>query len=376
MGHSGVGVDLDRNGYLVCSLFEKQSSDFVSDFQPKDYGIKRRLPTAFLPIYSVSFWRKLSQSGFLFVSVPKKIRLSGIKKCSTKTIDAMNTLERVDGLNLKERLQNDNVFVKQQLVSLSSLTGLGARRGLERVIVSENQVVNVVSCSYGHLPNENFFYEVERKLIDAGIEYVTRSINRDNRSFAVDYILSDDKWIVKVYNGIDRLRPMLRFTNSYDGTCKTSGHFGFFREVCTNGLHTAHSQVGFSVKHRGAIVQVVIPEINELVLKFMNNEFYSIHRKFEVLSEKPIKDLRKFVKVTADFFRLFQFECSEKNAQPSRNARLVIEGIEKEAWLLNTKPNYWLGYNAFNALLHGKLKKTFEAQAHLDAKVFEHLLTR
>lgn len=300
--------------------------------------------------------------------------LPGIKKCSTKTIDAMKTLERVDGLNLKERLQNDDVFVKQQIVSLSSLTGMGSRRGLERAIISENQIVNVVSGSYGHLPNENFFYEVENKLIDAGIGYVTRSINRDNRSFAVDYILSDDKWIVKVKNGIDRLRPMLRFTNSYDGSCRTSGHFGFFREVCTNGLHTAHSQIGFSVKHRGDIIQVVIPEVNGLVEKFMNNEFYSIHRKFEVLADRPIRDLKKFVKVTADQFNLFQFECSMKNREPSKNARLVIEGIEKEAWLLNTKPNYWLGYNAFNAVLHGKLKKTFDAQKNLDSRIFEMLM--
>lgn len=128
------------------------------------------------------------------------------------------------------------------------------------------------------------------------------------------------------------------------------------------------------MKHRGDIVQVVVPEIKGLVEKFMNNEFYTVHRKFEVLAEKPIKDLRKFVKVTADHFNLFQFECSEKNAKPSRNARLVIEGIEKKAWLLNTKPNFWLGYNAFNALLHGKLKKTFDAQKNLDARIFEGLL--
>ena len=71
-----------------------------------------------------------------------------------------------------------------------------------------------------------------------------RSINRDNRSFAVDYILSDENWIVKVKNVNDKLRPMLRFTNSYDGSCRTSGHFGFFREVCSNGLHIAQSEIG------------------------------------------------------------------------------------------------------------------------------------
>ncbi|MBL0745818.1 DUF932 domain-containing protein [Chryseolinea lacunae] len=287
-----------------------------------------------------------------------------------------NHFENAGGANLKERLQNDNVFVKQQILSLSTLTGISSRKGLEKAIVSENQIVNVVSNSYGHLPNEKFFYEVEAKLIDAGIEYVTRSINRDNRSFAVDYILSDERWIVNVKNGYDRLRPMLRFTNSYDGSCRTSGHFGFFREVCTNGLHTAHAKVGFSVKHRGDIIQAVIPEIGELVQKFINNEFYSLHQKFEVLAERPIRDLKKFVKVTAEYFKLFQFECSEKNPESSLNARTVLDTIQNEAWLLNTKPNFWLGYNAFNALLHGKLKRTFEAQSNLDGRIFEHLISK
>lgn len=287
----------------------------------------------------------------------------------------MKNNEAIENVNLRIQVQNDNVFVKQQVVSLSSLTDLPSRRGLEKAIISEDQVVNVVSKSYGHLPNENFFSQVEAKLVESGIGYITRSINRENRSFAVDYILSDDNWIVKVKNGSDKLRPMLRFTNSYDGSCRTSGHFGFFREICSNGLHTAQSEIGFSVKHRGDIIHAVIPEITDMIKKFMANEFYSIHRKFEVLAERPIKNLTDFVKTTAHELKLFQFECSEKNPQPSLNARLVLETIQKESSLLNSEPTLWIGYNAFNALLHGKLKKTFQAQKNLDARIFETLLT-
>lgn len=280
----------------------------------------------------------------------------------------------IETQNFKHALRNDNVYGKNQVVSLETLTGMPVRKGLENAIVCEGQVVNVVSKSYGHLPNQKFFTEVEVKLIDEGIGYVTRSINRDNRSFAIDYILSDDKLVVKVKNGVDKLRPMLRFTNSYDGSCKTSGHFGFFREVCSNGLHVAHSKIGFSVKHRGNIAQVVLPEITDLVTRFMDNEFYSIHRKFEVLAEKPIKNLNDFVKVTAEHFKLFQFECSDKNPNPSLNARLVLDTIIKESGMLVSPPNLWHGYNAFNSLLHTKLKKSFENQKNLDERIFEYLL--
>lgn len=277
-------------------------------------------------------------------------------------------------VNLKGQLQQDDVFVKSRLVSLAELTGMPVRKGLENALISEGQVVNVVSESYGHLPNEKFFTEVEARLINEGIGYRTRSINRDNRSFAVDYILDDDKFQIRVKNGLDKLRPMLRYVNSYDSSNPTSGYFGFFRELCANGVHVSHSKIGFKVRHRGDIVEVVLPEIRSLVAQFMDNEFYSLHRKFEVLAERPIKDVKDFVKVTAAHFKLFQFQCSAKNPEPSLNARLVLDTIYREADELETKPTFWIGYNAFNAILHGKLKKTFDAQKNLDAKIFEYLL--
>ena len=279
-----------------------------------------------------------------------------------------------ENINFKSALQQDNVYVKSELVSLSNLTGKTVRKGLEQALVSEGQIVNVVSNGYGHLPNEKFFYNVESKLIDAGIQYDVRSINRENRSFAVDYILSDESLHINIKNGMDKIRPMLRFVNSYDGSCKTSGHFGFYREVCANGLHVATSNVGFSVKHKGSICEIVMPEISLIVQKFMDNEFYSLHKKFEVLAERPIRDLKGFVKYTLEKVNLFQYQASEKNPEPSLNARMIIDIVNRESKLLNTAPNMWLGYNAFNEVLHGKLKKTFEAQKQLDSKLFEVLV--
>ena len=274
-------------------------------------------------------------------------------------------------LNFKHPLQNDNVFVDCKILPLSEITHKPTRKGLEKVIISEGEVVNVVSKSYGHLPNEHFFYEAEKQLINAGIQYATRSINRANRSFAVDYILQDDSCEIKVKHGTDRIKPMLRFVNSYDGSCPMSGHFGFFREICSNGLHVAHSQIGFSIKHKGNICSVVFPEISQLVQKFLNNEFYSLHRKFEVLAETPLTDVEGFVKLTAERLKLFVFQSSERNPEPSKNARIVIDSIYREADLLGEAPNHWIGYNAFNSLLHNKLKRPFGAQKQLDAKIFE-----
>lgn len=273
--------------------------------------------------------------------------------------------------NILANSRQDNVLVDSSIVPLESLTGMASRRGLENAIICENQIVNVVSNSYGHLPNEKFFLGVEEKLIDADIYYQQRSINRDNRSFVVDYILADDRYKVAVKGEQDILRPMLRFVNSYDGSCKTSGSFGFWRKVCDNGLHVAQTHIGFSVKHSGAIADIVMPKLDEIVSKFMDNEFYSLKRKFEVLAERPVYNLEDYVKFTAKTSGLFKYESSDKNPEPSANARFVYDVIERETKLLNTRPNQWIVYNAFNELLHGKLKKTFDQQRTLDERLFE-----
>ncbi len=281
---------------------------------------------------------------------------------------------RLNNINLKNELQQDNIYPSIEVKPLTDLTGLPCRKGLTRAVISGGEIVNVVSNSYGHLPNESFFNVVEEQLINADINYIQRTINRNNRSFAADYILADDTFHINVKNGIDRMRPMLRFTSSYDGSCRTSGYFGFFREVCKNGLHIATTNFGFSVKHKGNIAEIVIPEIKGIIGKFIDNEYYTLQKKFEVLAETPIVSLDNYIKLTAEQFNLFQYETSEKNPAPSMNARIVADTIKREANLLGTNPNLWLGYNAFNELLHGRLKKTFDNQRSLDAQIFNHSL--
>lgn len=286
----------------------------------------------------------------------------------------MNSIEMTPAQKFFSKLQNDNVFNPNSIVDLSALIKLPVRKGLEQAIISNGILVNTVSKGYGHLPNELFFGEVENRLNAAGIKYVKRSINREDRSFSVDYILNDESFVVKVKNSKDRILPMIRFTNSYDGSNKSSGHFGFFREVCTNGLHVAQTKLGFSAKHRGDIIEVSMQGIEMLVNTFMENEYYTLSKKFEVLAETLITDLEGFVKLTTEKLNLFKFEKSDKNMAPSLNAQMVIDIIKNESILLGTAPTLWNGYNAMNEVLHTKLKKTFDQQANIDSVLFDTVL--
>ncbi|NNK28153.1 MAG: DUF932 domain-containing protein, partial [Flavobacteriaceae bacterium] len=140
-----------------------------------------------------------------------------------------------------QNLQQDEIFVPSEMKPLKSLTQMESRRGLENVIISNGKIVNVVSNRYGHIPNQLFFTEAERMLIEAELKYRKRTINKQDRSFITDFII-EDRNLFLLKNKEDRILPMLRFKNSYDGSEKTSGHFGFYREVCTNGLHVSKAE--------------------------------------------------------------------------------------------------------------------------------------
>lgn len=269
-------------------------------------------------------------------------------------------------------LKQDDVFVFTEIKSLQNLTGIPSRRGLENVITSNGKIVNVVSNSYGHITNRLFFKKAEQMLIDSNLSYHKQTINRSDRSFVMDLII-EDKNEFTVKNDKDLILPMLRFTNSYDGRDRTSGHFGFFRKICSNGLHVSQIELEFSVRHTKNGIHLIIPKLNLLFDKFLDNEFYSIVPKFDKMKEVGIIDTKEFVREILERTKLFRYECSDKNPDPSKKSRQVIEILNNEAILLNEAPNLWLGYNAFNSVLHSTLKKGFSRQEKLDMELFEEI---
>lgn len=256
-----------------------------------------------------------------------------------------------------QNLQQDDIFIPSEMKSLKSLTQMESRRGLENAIISNGKIVNVVSKRYGHIPNQLFFKKAERMLIDAELNFHRRTVNNDDRSFIAEFII-DDKSGFTVKNKNDLILPMLRFKNSYDGSEKTSGHFGYYREVCSNGLHISEAQIEFSIKHSKNNCDLIMPSLKLLFNKFLDNEFYRISHKFEKMKNHKIIDTKEFVKAILEKTKLFRYECSDKNSDPSKKSREVIEILNYEALLLNEETNLWLGYNAFNSVLHNVLKKS------------------
>ena len=269
-----------------------------------------------------------------------------------------------------DSLQQDEVFVPVQIRPLNELTGMPVRKGLEQAVVSNGKIVNIVSHRYGHIPNQLFFKKAEQLLVDADLIYSRKSINRSDRSFSVDFVLTDSTQF-SVGQGEDVILPMLRFTNAYDGSERTAGHFGFYRKICSNGLHVAQTEIGFSIKHHKNAVQLIMPELQGLFRRFLDNEFYSISGRFHQMMTVELLDTKDFVREVLERTQLFRYECSDTNDAHSKKAREVLEILDAEALQLGSTPNLWLGYNAFNAVLHRNLKKGFTKQQLLDRQLFE-----
>ena len=270
------------------------------------------------------------------------------------------------------RLQQDEIFVSNEMKSLKIITGMESRRGLENAVISNGNIVNVVSNSYGHIPNELFFKKAEQLLLDANLKYHKRTINRNDRSFIADFIIEDHNQF-SLKNEQDKILPMLRFKNSYDGSEKTSGHFGFYREVCTNGLHVAQSEIAFSIKHSKNNTDLIMPKLNFLFEKFLDNEYYEITRKFREMEEIVLIDTKAFVKEILEKTKLFRYECSDKNDNPSKKSRELLDMIAEEGHDYYKTPTLWDGYNAFNWMLHNTLKKTFSQQEKFDKILFDEI---
>jgi hypothetical protein len=276
-----------------------------------------------------------------------------------------------------KELRNDDILPIVSIKPLKELTGLDSKKGYDNAIISNGKIVNICSNSYGLLPNEQFFIKVEEKLIEADIHYLSRSINRNDCNFAVDYILDSEQHEVIVANGKDKIKPILRFINSYDGSCKTSGSFGYFREVCSNGLHIAESKLDFNVKHKGSICEVVLPHIDELVNNFLSNEYYTLKSKAERLSNVVIDraNINGIIEKVCKDTGIFQYQLNTKNKPVSSYADTVINTVLTEANMLGTDPNLWLLYNSFNELLYSDtFKKTFTMERELDNKLFNSVM--
>ena len=298
---------------------------------------------------------------------------------------------------LNREIQNDDVFGSVEMFDTKDFFGgREIASKMDKVIISNNKVVNTCSSSYALLDNQDFFGRMEEELALEGLKYQTRSFNHNDSRFSVDYILNDESKLITVNdqknNGIDdTIVPMIRLTNSYDGSLKTAGYLGFFRKICHNGMHMTTTQLEFKVKHTKGKMNLFIPNIEQLVQRFLSNEMFFIQDKIQKMKthfidekqiESWIKELAKQDRVWVDnseenyLMRLREAEESGEDlskvipAKQSQNIEIVKNILIRDAETTGVEPNAWLLYSAFNEFIHSSTSQVFAKQKELDTRVF------
>jgi hypothetical protein len=266
-----------------------------------------------------------------------------------------------------KHISNDNVYPEVRINEMSSATGYETLSNVSRFIVSNDKIVNVVSDQYGLLDNRSFFPKVEEKLKAENLVYKIDSKNFSDCRFKVNYILEQNEQ--SITKG-DEIVPMVSCLNTYDGSGRASVRFGIYRKVCSNGLHIADKEIGIVCKHRGAIEEVMIPKIDKFLAEFINEEYHLLQRKFEVLAEKKIDNIEDFVERVCGVSELFKFYSSEKTLTQSERAVEVMSIMQREMNSLKVDPNLWLGYNAFNEVIHNH-ERSFNIANKKDKMVFD-----
>lgn len=265
-----------------------------------------------------------------------------------------------------------NIYPSVAKMEMSAISDYPGVNKCSHVIISNGKIVQSCSGGYGLIKNEDFFGAFEQKLKEEHIKFTATYRNVNDSQFAADYIFDGE---MKVATSKDIVQPKARLINTYDGTGRTAGFLGDYRQVCTNGLHAFQFNIAFNIRHTSKAMELTMPNLTEMLETYKKKDGVNIYRRYEVLAEQKVTDLNDYVKAIANGLELFKFEKSEKNESPSINADYVIDVTKRESAILNVTPNKWIVYNAFNNWLNNDERngKTDSQRVAIDSKLFEYI---
>lgn len=257
------------------------------------------------------------------------------------------------------------LFPVEKVPMVNMTKGLGFNPRFTHAIVGDIKgkkvVLNICSKSYTLVKNEDIILPFEKAL---GEQFTFDTVIRErgNSRFYIDYIIKDELFTIARK---DKISPRVRVHNSYDGRLKFHLSYGFFRQVCSNGMVVGEKLKNLNLMHTEQMAENYAPsELVEGIQGFLDQAKDLI---------QPYIDLNN-QKVTNVQDRVM--EVIEETKFPTRQAEEVLARIEAERKQLNLPyVTDWLVFNGFNFQLnhneainmdeHKKEKVDFEVLTHL-----------
>lgn len=224
----------------------------------------------------------------------------------------------------------------------------------------EKILVSVCSGTYGFIPTSDIFPKIEDLLRE---KYKFEAIykQQDYNKFFVDYVFEELDLSIGDKNDI--IKPAIKIIHSYNGYLKYTIMFGFYRQICSNGLFGGFSsKFQLDYKHTIHNVDKIIEDSLHEIDHFLDEEEMEQNkRKYEALDNKECfypDRIQEVLKIAIGF---------------PKKAIVNIEELLQEENEKGTVTD-WIIYNVFNQILNNYKNKLYEEELlKLDNKIFEFL---
>lgn len=225
---------------------------------------------------------------------------------------------------------------------------------------NKRKIVNFCSDVYGLINNSEIFPQIEL-LLDEKYRYETTYKHYNHCVFWADYKIQNEDIIVGVEK--DKVIPMLRIIHSYNGTVRFQAIFGFYRQICTNGLWALSQGQKFEYRH----IEKNKKKIFDVLQKDFRGFLKSISFNPQYLNDLAYLEIDNFNSCVDDISK--NLKISEKKKQQ------VLDRIKYEQKETNLPFSAWLVYNSFNFVLNSNSEFTIDVtqKMKLDTELFTYL---
>lgn len=259
------------------------------------------------------------------------------------------------------------------------------------VLGGEEFFIQACSDRYELVKNVDIFPNIEKILIDNGIEFTADYSHTKNVRFYANYIITDTRFGYVMNGTNDRIQPIIRVQHSYNGLTKYKIVFGFYRLVCSNGMTIPVAEMSaYNLCITGKHTASILGSLEQLdnILKTFVNDYKEIKtnivEKYEILGGRWVENVADRITEVLNENKISAIENGNFNTVQDILGRITREAngtIKNEKGVevplgYDGKVNDFLIYNGINAYLNDdKLNIAApETRMEKDSRVFEWML--
>lgn len=225
-------------------------------------------------------------------------------------------------------------------------------------------IVNLASPSYGLHSTTDLFGRLEDQMagkLDFEVEYSHEGYKR----FFADYTLKGRMTSIGSLSfKEDKIAPKIRVMHSYDSWIPFTFSVGFWRQICSNGLH------GYRFDQKARVKNTVnaTPEIYRIMVDEMQALIDSVNQIEVVYHDMANREIANWTERITEVINATAFPAKQLDAVTQRLMMEHHQGLAMTDWLVYNAFNYQLNHNASIGVDEYK-------KMELDRAVFDVLAT-